>query len=252
MTKLIPVSALILLSTAWVAAALASPATAPQGKQPATTAALIRYVHKVEDAPGKAPVSHRSDFQKALGQALARQLKRPVTFMPLPRKRMMGALEAAEGDIVCGYSPAWFNGAVDWTRPFIPTSEVLIASRRVPAPASLEDVRGKIVGTVLGFNYPQVQRRLGAGFVRDDAPSLELTLRKWQGGRFDYFLATGVTVERQFASGELAAGFNQLVISEEKTGCAIARQGTLRVAEVNAAIDAIEKSGELARLLLLR
>ena len=64
--------------------------------------------------------------------------------------------------------------------------------------------------------------------------------------------ATGVTVERQFASGELNAGFSQLVISEEKTGCAIARKGTLRVADVNAAIDAIEKSGELTRLLRLR
>jgi len=214
--------------------------------------ATIRYVHKVEDAPGKTPASRRSGFQQAMAAAFGRQLQRPVKLMPLPRKRMMGVLESAEGDIVCGYSPAWFKGDVDWTRPFIPTSEVLIASRRVPAPTTLEDVRGKTVGTVLGFNYPEVQRRLGAGFVRDDAPSLELTLRKWQGGRFDYFLATGVTVERQFASGELAAGFSQLVISEEKTGCAIARQGTLRVAEVNAAIDAIEKSGELARLLRLR
>lgn len=252
MTKLIPVSALIMLGTAWITAALASPATARPGTPPATTTALIRYVHKVEDAPGKTPASRRSGFQQAMAAAFGRQFNRPVKLMPLPRKRMMGALEAAEGDIVCGYSPAWFKGDVDWTRPFIPTSEVLIASRRVPAPAALEDVRGKTVGTVLGFNYPEVQRRLGAGFVRDDAPSLELTLRKWQGGRFDYFLATGVTVDRQFASGELAAGFNQLVISEEKTGCAIARKGTLRVAEVNAAIDAIEKSGELARLLLLR
>ncbi|MET0322212.1 MAG: transporter substrate-binding domain-containing protein [Duganella sp.] len=218
----------------------------------AASPAAIRYVHKVEDAPGKTPASRRSGFQEALGTALAKQLQRPLRLMPLPRKRMMNALEAADGDIVCGYSPAWFVGQVDWTRPFIPTSEVLIASRRVPAPASLEDIRGKTVGTVLGFNYPEVQRRLGSGFVRDDAPSLELTLRKWQGGRFDYFLATGVTVERQFVSGELAAGFNQLVISEEKTGCAIARRGTLRVAEVNAAIDAIEKSGELARVLRLR
>lgn len=218
----------------------------------AAPSAAIRYVHKVEDAPGKTSVSRRSGFQEALGAALAKQLKRPVRFMPLPRKRMMNALESAEGDIVCGYSPAWFVGQVDWTHPFIPTSEVLIASRRVPAPSSLEDVRGKTVGTVLGFNYPEVQRRLGDGFVRDDAPSLELTLRKWQGGRFDYFLATGVTVERQFVSGELAAGFNQLVISSEKTGCAVARRGTLRVAEVNAAIDAIEKSGELARVLRLR
>lgn len=240
MTALIRIFSVALLVAAPLAAVAASPA------------ATIRYVHKVEDAPGETSVSRRSGFQEALGAALARQLKRPVRFMPLPRKRMMGALEAAEGDIVCGYSPAWFQGKVDWTRPFIPTSEVLIASRRVPPPVSLEDIRGKTVGTVLGFNYPQVQGRLGDGFVRDDAPSLELTLRKWQGGRFDYFLATGVTVERQFASGELDAGFSQLVISEEKTGCAISRKGTLRVGQVNAAIDAIEKSGELTRLLRLR
>ena len=230
---------------------LAAPLTAqaaPQAAPPAT----IRYVHKVEDAPGKTQASRRSGFQQAMAAAFGRQFNRPVKLMPLPRKRMMGALESAEGDIVCGYSPAWFKGDVDWTRPFIPTSEVLIASHRVARPATLEELRGKTIGTVLGFNYPEVQRRLGAGFVRDDAPSLELTLRKWQGGRFDYFLATGVTVERQFASGELAAGFSQLVISEEKTGCAIARRGTLRVADVNAAIDAIEKSGELARLLRLR
>ena len=240
MTALIRILAAALLAALSVTAAAAD--------VPAT----IRYIHKVEDAPGEMSASRRSGFQEALGAALARQLKRPLRLMPLPRKRMMGALETAEGDIVCGYSPAWFKGKVDWTRPFIPTSEVLIASRRVAPPVTLEDIRGKTVGTVLGFQYPQVQGRLGDGFVRDDASSLELTLRKWQGGRFDYFLATGVTVERQFASGELDAGFSQLVISEEKTGCAIARKGTLRVADVNAAIDAIEKSGELARLLRLR
>lgn len=251
MTVFIRILAVTLLATPLAAAALPAPAATP-GKEASNKPATIRYVHKVEDAPGKTPASRRSGFQQAMAAALGRQLQRPVQLMPLPRKRMMGALEAAEGDIVCGYSPAWFKGDVDWTRPFIPTSEVLIASHRVPPPTTLEDVRGKTVGTVLGFNYPEVQRRLGAGFVRDDAPSLELTLRKWQGGRFDYFLATGVTVDRQFASGELAAGFSQFVISEEKTGCAIARKGTLRVAEVNAAIDAIEKSGELAQLLLLR
>lgn len=244
------------LAIAVLAVTLAIPATAA-AQAPATVAqkmrpAVIRYVHKVEDAPGEMSVSRRSGFQEALGGALARQLKRPITFLPLPRKRMTSALESNEADIVCGYLPAWFPGKFDWSRSFIPISEVLIASLRVPAPTSLEDIRGKTVGTVLGFHYPVVERSLGADFKRDDAPSLELSLRKWQGGRFDYFLSTGVTVDRQFASGELDMGFNQLVISAQKTGCAISRKGTLKVADVNAAIDAIDKSGELTRLLRLR
>lgn len=211
----------------------------------------LRFVQKIEDAPGQS-TPRKAGFQAGLGNALGKQLRMKVRFIGLPRKRMMSALESGEGDIVCGYLPAWFQGDVVWSRTFIPTSEVLIASKRVPAPTSIESLRGKTVGTVLGFHYPDIEQALGAEFLRDDAPSLNLTVRKWQAGRFDYFLTTGQSIEKQFPNGELADGYNLLVVSEVKSGCAVSRKGNVTVGEVNAALDALEKNGDMARLLRLR
>ena len=242
----------LLRHLALTAAALPLLTAHAEGAAAAPAKTTLRYVYKVEDMPGSADTPAKSAFQTGLGTAMARQMQRPVSLSPLPRKRMMGALESGEADMVCGYLPAWFKGDVNWSRPFIPISEVLVASKRVPAPTSIEDVRGKTVGTVLGFSYPEIEKRLGADFIRDDAPSLELSLRKWQRGRFDYFLATGVSLDRQFDAGELAAGYSQLILNEEKTGCAISRAGNVSVAEVKAAIDALERSGEATRLMRLR
>ena len=214
--------------------------------------ATLRFVRKIEDAPGQSSPVRKSGFQEALGAALATQLRMKVVFIGLPRKRMMSALESGDGDIVCGYLPAWFPGDVAWSRTFIPTSEVLVASKRVPAPTSLEALRGKKVGTVLGFQYPDIENKLGADFLRDDAPSLNLTVRKWQAGRFDYFVTTGQSIEKQFPNGELDAGYNLLLVSEVKSGCAVSRKGNVNVAQVSAALEALEKSGEMARLLRLR
>src|SRR4051812_22088494 len=165
--------------TAPLRALLLSLAIALPAAQPSAAAepskGTLRFVRKIEDAPGQS-APRKAGFQEGLGNALAKQLRMKVRFIGLPRKRMMSALESGEGDIVCGYLPAWFQGDVAWSRTFIPTSEVLIASKRVPAPTSIESVRGKTVGTVLGFHYPDIEQALGPDFVRDDAPSLNLTV----------------------------------------------------------------------------
>jgi ABC-type amino acid transport substrate-binding protein len=213
--------------------------------------AELRYVQKSEERP---PPDKRelSRFQEALGTALARRMGRPIRFLSLPRKRMVGALESGDADILCAYVPAWMQGDVYWSRPFIPTSEVLVSSSRVPAPRTLEELKGKRIGTVLGFRYPEVEQRLGADFVRDDAPSADLALLKWQTGRYDYFLAARTMIDKQAQKGALPAGYHLLVVNEYQSMCAVARHGNVSLDEVNAAINAIEKSGELARIMRLR
>jgi ABC-type amino acid transport substrate-binding protein len=223
-------------------------ALAPAAHAADAAKAELRYVQKSEERPSPAK-REPSRFQEALGAALARQMGRPVRFLSLPRKRMVGALESGDGDILCGYVPGWVQGDVYWSRPFIPTGEVLVSSNRVPAPRKLEELKGKPIGTVLGFRYPEVEQRLGVDFIRDDAPSAELTLLKWQSGRYDYFLAARNMIDNQAAKGALPAGYHLLVVHEHQSMCAVARQGNVGIDEVNAAINAIEKSGELARIL---
>jgi ABC-type amino acid transport substrate-binding protein len=234
-----------------LAAQAGDQAQTPAQARPASARPELRYLQKIEEKT-TADGADAQRFQEALGAALARHMERQVRFVSLPRKRMADALEAGEADIMCSYLPAWTSGDFRWSRPFIPVAEVLVSSNRVAAPRHLLDVKNKRIGTVLGFRYPAVELALGPGFIRDDAPTSYLTLRKWQVGRFDYFLTVQSFVDRQLKNGELPAGLHLLVFSEYKTMCALSRRSRIGKAELDSAIAGMEKSGELATLLQLR
>ncbi|MYM29789.1 ABC-type amino acid transport substrate-binding protein [Duganella sacchari] len=211
----------------------------------------LRYVEKVDGMLTANPLP-KSEFQDKLGAALARQLGMPLKYVELPRTRVMAALENGDGDILCSYLPEWLPGDVDWTQAFIPISEVVISSPRVKPPASLAELRGKRLGTVLGFRYPELEKIVGKDYIRDDAPSSALSIRKWLNGRFDYLVTPTTVVHRQFAGGKVPHGAHVLVVYEAQTRCAVSRKSKITVAEFDAAINALDRSGELTKILRLR
>ncbi|MRX08447.1 transporter substrate-binding domain-containing protein [Pseudoduganella sp. FT25W] len=211
----------------------------------------LRYVEKIDAMLG--PDQQKpSPFQQKMGAALARQLGRQVQFVSLPRTRIMAALESGDGDVLCSYLPEWTPGDVDWTRAFIPVVEVLLTLPHVKAPESMEELRGKRIGTVLGFRYPTMEKALGKDFIRDDAPTSTLSLKKWTAGRFDYLLTPRNVITQHLNDGMLPPGYHSLTISEVKTKCAVSRKSKITVEEVDAAINALEKNGELPGILKLR
>ena len=127
-------------------------------------------------------------IHRDIGVALAGHMQRTPKFMSLPRKRIVRALEQGAADILCSYVPEWLDGSFEWTQPFIPIVEVLIAERSVGRPRQVGDVAGQPIGTVLGYAHPEMQALLGEGFVRADAPTTEANLRKLALGRVKYAL----------------------------------------------------------------
>lgn len=224
---------------------LAAAATQAAEKAP------LRYVVKT-DAMLSADQQKPTEFQQKMGAALARQLGRPVKYVQLPRTRIMAALEDGKGDVLCSYLPEWTPGDVDWTRAFIPVVEVLLTMPHVKPPASIEELRGKRLGTVLGFRYPTMEKALGKDFIRDDAPTSSLSVRKWIGGRFDYLLTTRNVITQHANDGLLPQGYHVMIVSEVKTMCAVSRKSSITVDDINAAVNALEKSGELPAILKLR
>jgi ABC-type amino acid transport substrate-binding protein len=211
----------------------------------------LRYLQKV-DGMMTPDQQQTTLFQDKLGAALAHQLGRQVKYIALPRRRLMAALEHGEGDILCSYLPEWLPGAVDWTRAFIPTSEVVVSSPHVKPPATVADLRGLRLGTVVGYQYPELEKIIGNDYIRDDAPTSVMSIRKWRAGRVDYLVTQRSAVNRQLAEGRLPPGYHVLVIYEVKAKCAVSRKSQITVDEVNAVINAMEKSGEMAGILKLR
>jgi ABC-type amino acid transport substrate-binding protein len=211
----------------------------------------LRYLQKV-DGMMTPDQQQTTLFQDKLGAALAHQLGRQVRYIALPRRRLMAALEHGEGDILCSYLPEWLPGAVDWTRAFIPTSEVVVSSPHVKPPATVADLRGLRLGTVVGYQYPELEKIIGNDYIRDDAPTSVMSIRKWRAGRVDYLVTQRSAVNRQLAEGGLPPGYHVLVIYEVKAKCAVSRKSQITVDEVNAVINAMERSGEMAGILKLR
>lgn len=210
----------------------------------------LRYVEKVDDMLGA--VVPPTVFQDKLGAALAHQLGRRVAYVKLPRNRVMAALESGEGDILCSYLPEWLPGDVDWTRAFIPISEVVVSSAHVKPPATVEDLRGKRLGMVLGFRYPELEKTLGQDYIRDDAPSSAMSVRKWLAGRFDYLVVPRNVLDKQARTGNMPAGYHVMTVYEVNTRCAVSRKSKISVADFNNAIEALDKAGELPKILKLR
>lgn len=211
----------------------------------------LRYVVKTD---GMLSVDQQKPtaFQQKMGAGLARQLGRPIQYVYMPRTRIMSALESGAGDVLCSYLPEWLPGDVDWTQAFIPVVELVLTLPRVKAPASIEELRGKRLGTVLGFRYPTLEKALGKDFIRDDAPTSALSIKKWVGGRFDYLVTPRNVITQHLADGTLPPGYHTLVVSEVKTMCAVSRKSKITVADFNAAINALDKNGELSGILKLR
>ncbi|MEB0029708.1 transporter substrate-binding domain-containing protein [Undibacterium sp. RTI2.1] len=189
-------------------------------------------------------------FQTDLGKLLAEQMGRTLIVLDLPRKRFSPALKSGSGDILCGFIPPWMPGDFDWSQSFIPMADIVISVSSVPKPASIQDLKNKRIGTVLGFTYPELENELGKNFLRDDAPSIDSSLRKLMAGRFDYMTTTMSNLNEHLRLGDLSVTLNPpLIIKQFNTKCAVSKNGRVKLSELNKAIDAIVKNGEFAKLL---
>lgn len=182
--------------------------------------------------------------------AIANGIGHTAKFKVLPRQRMGPALETGGADLLCGYVPQWLPGNFDWSRPFLPTVEVLLTNGAVARPHSLKDIGGQAVATVLGYRHPEIERVLGKDFVRDDGPTTEASLKKLAIGRMQHVLTSEFIYLYRTRNGDLPMTLHPpLVIERYMTQCAVAPKGRVKVAEVNAAIAKMAREGTVAEIL---
>ncbi len=226
----------------------------PLRSQPGAPAALL---HVLVDNTAEMPQAliqrdKLSDgILRDIGVALAAKLGREAQFHVLPRKRLAVELVVGgDADIVCGYLSDWLPGELDWSKPFLPDEQLLLSSKPGPAPARPADLKGQVIGTVLGFVYPEMQQLLGAGFVRDDAQDAGANLRKLSVGRMRHAIVGRLQFDYQLRQGHYKLDLHKpLVISSYQSQCALSRRSKVTLAELNKAIAALQADGGVQRIL---
>ncbi|WP_426114544.1 substrate-binding periplasmic protein [Massilia sp. PWRC2] len=181
-----------------------------------------------------------------IGVALAAQLGTRARFTAMPRKRIGVTLEQGAADLSCHFLPSWLPGNFDWTVPFMPNATLLISTIGWQAPASIDAVRGIPVGTVLGFNYPEIQQALGNGFVRDDAVDAMQSLTKFAAGRTRHALTGEVFFSyQQRLHPYLLQVHRPILVTRFAARCAISRHGRYSAQQLDHAIGRLQKSHQI-------
>ena len=218
---------------------------------PARAADLLVLVDTGTDMP-MARFNHGrllEGIHKDFGEALAAELGRKVRFVTLPRKRIEKALATGEGDLLCSYVPEWLSGSYSWSEPFLPITEVLVTPANLPRPASLEDVAGQRLGTVLGYYHPELEAALGKGFVREDGPNALINLQKLAAGRVQHAVTDLALIEYFRKTGVLTQALHPpLPVKHYMGQCALSPKGQVTLGEVNAAIAVLLREGSIAAI----
>ncbi|CAM3933811.1 transporter substrate-binding domain-containing protein [Roseateles saccharophilus] len=190
-------------------------------------------------------------LQHDIALEIGRRVGRAVRFRVVPRRRVDALLLAGdEADLICTYLPAWLPGPLQWSRPFLDDGELLVTARRRAPPQHLRDAAGQPIGTIAGFEYTQVAAELGAGFVRDDGPNLEGLLRKLARGRVDHALVGRSSFEYLLRRGEVPLPLHPpLLVTHWRASCALSPHASLTLAELDAALAAMQADASLARIV---
>ncbi|MBV8465429.1 MAG: transporter substrate-binding domain-containing protein [Burkholderiales bacterium] len=180
---------------------------------------------------------------------IARRLGRQARFVVTSRKRIEDDLRAGRADAICYATPQWVNAPLTWTAPFIPNAEVILMRRDAPTLASLGELRGKTVGTVLGYAYPQLTASLGDSYVRDDAPTMQVNVRKLLAGRTQYAIVDSLSLAYEARTTPELRSLPTLPTSQFKAQCGFSPRLAISAEQINRAVSGLERDGTLAQIL---
>lgn len=186
---------------------------------------------------------------KNLGDLIARRMERRAVYVSVPSKRVSEVLAAGGADALCYVIPLWIDGSYHWTRPFIPSTALVVARSDAPIVKSLDALAGKPVGTVFGYRYPEAERVLGKRFVREDAPTTELNFRKLVVGRMQYAMIDQVAFEYRMRQDPSLALRKDVAYATVVTQCAFSLHSKIPFAQAEHAIDTLVHDGSVAAVL---
>jgi polar amino acid transport system substrate-binding protein len=189
---------------------------------------------------------------KDFGDILAHELRMTPLYLPMPRKRVEGAVASGQADLVCDLRPEWVDSK-DWQWSVtVFTNHMIVASLDGKRPIrKVGELAGLRIGTILGYRYPELESALGTRFARDEAANDNVNLDKLLRGRFDYVMTNALffNFQRKTHPYRWRLGKEYFEVVEFDTYCGAAPGSRLDMVNVNRAIIALRKRGELQAVM---
>lgn len=190
-----------------------------------------------------------------LALAVGKKLNRPFNFVPLPRNRLDETLASGEVELICYNAEEWTKGyAKDyyWSDPIFKQSNYIVSTKAMSVEfkkiKSLKDLKGKTIGTALGFVYPTLIPYFKDGSItREDVVSGASNVAKLQAHRVSYIILNNLEYhyyKKRLPDLERAPfEFDPITVK-----CAVSKKSNLKIADINKAISDLKKSGQLQKV----
>jgi len=189
-----------------------------------------------------------------LGEALGAAVGSPVSYVPLPRKRIEGASLAGEIDVRCHINPQWTDApdAYLWTEPLYELSDVIFGgSAAKPLRQAADAANGSVVSTVLGYRYPSLDPLFESGQLkREDTVDQEKVMLKITAARTPYGVTNNSTLDwyrRTTAKHDVADW--KVVIATSAIHCAIPKASTWTGRPLVEALNSLKRNGKIEAML---
>jgi len=174
--------------------------------------------------------------------------------VPLPRNRVEQFLDEGTVDLICRTKKDWMRHPDNffWSEALFDTEEIVIARAGTNPVTSLTQLNHHAVGTVIGFEYPQLVGAIARGeMARDDAPSENNLLKKMVAGRNLYAIVDAQTYYYFLRKNKVTRLFanNPYVFETHTTACAISRKSPIPAQLLLDAVHKIKSSGKVESIL---
>lgn len=248
------------VTTVLLAASALAVAAAPANHQHVAAPLPERVEIGVEDGAGRWSrpdgTGYSNDVARAAFAAAGVEVRLRV--MPYKRCKQLALAGELAACVAMSREPALRGRIVFPANPLLVFTSELLVRTDAPRPRGVEDLpRGAVVGTVLGYEYPEtlLSRLRERGIVLEQSPSETTNLRKLVSGRLAAAIVNSDVVKPAAWIAE-CAGVADRVATAFSVGAVPAyvgfsakhRDGRRLAARFDAGYREIVRSGELARI----
>jgi len=193
-------------------------------------------------------------FLKDLGDLIAAELGTTAQHQLVSRRRMQATVMGGGADIACYFSPLWLPGTGDnWTVAVVPQVERVVSLSAAPLNyESDQDLQGRRIAVLLGYQFPQLQAAFETGLVtRLDESQVDLLFRRLRLGMADALITSEVEIAgyfKRYPQERERFHISSRSFSITDTQCLVSPASAWRLAAINEALHRLIKSGTVARL----
>jgi polar amino acid transport system substrate-binding protein len=190
---------------------------------------------------------------RTLGEAVAAATGREVRFIATPNNRIDDSLAVGRINIICNTLPEWLNTSDQllWTQSLYEDADVVITRQAQPAPHSVTDLHGAIVGTTLGYHYsPAITTAFDQQtMIRHDVRDLPTRLKMLERERLDAVIDLRRAVKHVLPEEQTTFQISEWEVEHFSLRCAVANATDRASQQLAKKINDMISNGEIKHVV---